>query len=138
EKMQEVCDVSVWKHEDIPVPREVLEEKISDIAGLYCMLTESIDADLLGKAENLKVISNMAVGYNNIDVETATKKGIMVTNTPGVLTETTADLTFALLMATARRLTKASEFLRAGKWQTWSPMLLTGQDIYGTTMGIIG
>src|SRR5699024_10985597 len=90
------------------------------------------------KAENLKVISNMAVGYNNIDVKAATARNIMVTNTPGVLTETTADLTFALLMATARKLIEATDYLRNGKWETWSPMLLTGQDIYGKTLGIVG
>lgn len=80
----------------------------------------------------------MAVGYNNIDVSAATRKGIMVTNTPDVLTETTADLTFALLMATARRLLEASDYLRRGEWKTWSPMLLTGQDVHGATLGIIG
>jgi glyoxylate reductase len=84
------------------------------------------------------VISNMAVGYNNIDVAEATRRNILVTNTPDVLTETTADLTFALLMATARRITEAERFLRDGKWKIWSPMLLTGQDVYGATLGIIG
>jgi glyoxylate reductase len=86
----------------------------------------------------LKVVSNMAVGYNNIDVAAATKRGIAVTNTPGVLTETTADLTFALLLATSRRLIEAADYLRKGEWKTWSPMQLTGLDIYGTTLGIIG
>ncbi|MEK3992246.1 2-hydroxyacid dehydrogenase [Robertmurraya sp. FSL R5-0851] len=136
--LEEVCEVSIWEHKDIPVPREVLEEKIVDIDGLYCLLTDAIDLELLQKATNLKVIGNMAVGFNNIDVEAATKRGIIVTNTPGVLTETTADLTFALLMATARRIPEASDFLREGKWSTWSPMLLTGQDIYNSTLGIIG
>lgn len=138
EKIREYADVFVWEKEDVPIPRDLLENKISEIDGLYCLLTESIDSILLDKARNLKVISNMAVGYNNIDVEAATNKGIMVTNTPDVLTETTADLTFALLMATARRLVEASDYLRNGKWETWSPNLLTGQDIYGATIGIIG
>ncbi|MFY3791073.1 2-hydroxyacid dehydrogenase [Ureibacillus sp. MALMAid1270] len=138
EKIQEYADVDVWDQEDVQIPRDILENKISEIDGLFCLITESIDASLIDKAPNLKVISNMAVGYNNIDVDTATKKGIMVTNTPEVLTETTADLTFALLMATARRLVEASDFLRDGKWETWSPNLLTGQDIYGATIGIIG
>lgn len=137
-QLEEVCEVSIWNQEDTPVPREILEEKIVDIDGLYCLLTDTIDEVLLQKASNLKVISNMAVGFNNIDVDAATKRGIIVTNTPGVLTETTADLTFALLMATARRITEASDFLRRGKWSSWSPMLLTGQDIYNSTMGIIG
>lgn len=138
EKISEVCQVEMWEEEDIPVPRAVLEEKIENIDGLFCLLTETIDEALLQKAKQLKVISNMAVGYNNIDVTAATEKGIFVTNTPGVLTETTADLTFALLMATARRIVEASDFLREGSWKTWSPMLLTGQDVYGATLGIIG
>lgn len=138
EKISEVCQVEMWEEEDIPVPRAVLEEKIENIDGLFCLLTETIDESLLQKAKQLKVISNMAVGYNNIDVAAATEKGIFVTNTPGVLTETTADLTFALLMATARRIVEASDFLREGSWKTWSPMLLTGQDVYGATLGIIG
>ncbi|SOC44428.1 2-hydroxyacid dehydrogenase [Ureibacillus acetophenoni] len=137
-RIRESCEVIVWENEDTPIPRKLLESKIPEVDGLLCLITESIDKELLDKAKNLKIISNMAVGYNNIDVEAATDKGIMVTNTPDVLTETTADLTFALLMATARRLVEASDYLRDGKWQTWSPMLLTGQDVYGATIGIIG
>lgn len=136
--LEKSCDVAIWNHENTPVPSEVLAEHIVESDGLFCLITESITEELLNKATKLKVISNMAVGYNNIDIEAASKKGITVTNTPGVLTETTADLTFALLMATARRITEASAFLREGKWQTWSPMLLTGQDIYQSTIGIIG
>lgn len=130
--------VEMWPEENTPVPTSVLKEKIRSVDGLFCLLTENIDHELLDSAENLKVISNMAVGYNNIDVDYATKKGIMVTNTPGVLTETTADLTFSILMATARRLTEASQFLRTGQWNTWSPFLLTGQDIFESTLGIVG
>ncbi|MDR7078915.1 glyoxylate reductase [Neobacillus niacini] len=138
EKMREVCEVKMWDKEEEPVPREILEKEIQDVEGLYCLLTERIDQPLLNLGTRLKIVSNMAVGYNNIDVAAATEKGIKVTNTPGVLTETTADLTFALLMATARRLVESSDYLRAGKWQTWSPMQLTGQDIYGATLGIFG
>lgn len=136
--LRETCDVQMWPHEAVPVPRQVLEEQIAAVDGLFCLLTEQIDADLLGRASKLKVVSNMAVGYNNIDVAHAAEKGIVVTNTPGVLTETTADLTFALLMATARRIVEAADFIRQGGWQTWSPMLLTGQDVHGATLGIIG
>ncbi|WP_026693112.1 2-hydroxyacid dehydrogenase [Peribacillus kribbensis] len=132
------CEIRMWNESDIPVPREVLEKEIVNADGLFCLLTESIDRALLEKAEKLKVVSNMAVGYNNIDIEAAKEKGITVTNTPGVLTETTADLTFALMMAAARRIVESSDYLRNGKWQTWSPMQLTGQDIYGATLGIIG
>ncbi|MGP4079080.1 2-hydroxyacid dehydrogenase [Pseudalkalibacillus sp. R45] len=138
EKIRETCEVEMWPEEDTPVPRSVLEEKIQKIDGLFCLLTETIDKTLLEKAENLKVVSNLAVGYNNIDIQSAKEKGITVTNTPGVLTETTADLTFALMMATARRIVESSSYLRDGEWKTWSPMQLTGQDIYGATLGIIG
>ncbi|MGE7760976.1 2-hydroxyacid dehydrogenase [Peribacillus sp. NPDC097895] len=131
-------DVRMWDQEDIPVPREVLEEEMKEVEGLLCLLTEQIDESLIEKATNLKIIANMAVGHNNIDVISATKRGVMVTNTPGVLTETTADLTFGLLLATARRLMEAEDYLKSGKWETWSPMQLTGQDVYGATMGIIG
>ncbi|PAE44508.1 2-hydroxyacid dehydrogenase [Bacillus sp. 7884-1] len=137
-KLKNEFEVRMWEKEEEQVPREILEKEIQEIEGLYCLLTESIDRDLLNLAHSLKIVSNMAVGYNNIDVAAATEKGIMVTNTPGVLTETTADLTFALIMASARRLVEASDYLRAGSWKTWSPMQLTGQDIYGATMGIFG
>lgn len=132
------CDVRMWPGEDSAVSREVLEQEIKDVDGLFCLLTETIDEQLIKMAPRLKVISNMAVGYNNIDIAAANLRGIMVTNTPGILTETTADLTFALMMATARRITEASDYLRKGKWSTWSPMLLTGQDVHGATLGIIG
>ncbi|WP_031515704.1 2-hydroxyacid dehydrogenase [Desulfofalx alkaliphila] len=136
--ISEVCEVALWEQEDLPVPYEVLEKAVVEVDGIYSLLTDNIDEALISKAKNLKVISNMAVGFNNIDLKAATARGIMVTNTPGVLTETTADLTFALLLATARRLVESSDFLREGKWKTWSPMLLTGQDVYGATLGIIG
>ena len=138
ERLREKCEVKLWPEEDEPVPRNVLEEMVREADGLYCLLTETVDEALLAAAPKLKVVSNMAVGYNNIDVEAASRRRIMVTNTPGVLTETTADLTFALLLATARRLVEASDFLRQGRWKTWSPMLLTGMDVFGATLGIIG
>lgn len=137
-KIQTIADVEMWESEEIPIPRHLLVEKIGEVDGLLCLLTETIDKELLARTKRLKVISNMAVGYNNINVEAASKQGIAVTNTPGVLTETTADLTFTLLMATARRIVEASDYLRNGKWHTWSPMQLTGQDIFGATLGIIG
>ena len=137
-RLEAACHVKMWEEADIPVPRDVLLREVRDADGLLCLLTERIDAELLQQAHRLKIVSNMAVGYNNIDVAAATAAGVMVANTPGVLTETTADLTFALLMATARRLVEASDLLRGGGWKTWSPMLLTGQDVYGATLGIIG
>jgi glyoxylate reductase len=97
-----------------------------------------VDAALLDAAPKLRVVSQMAVGYDNIDVAACAARGIAVGNTPGVLTETTADLAFALLLATARHLPAAERYLRAGKWQTWSPMLLTGPDVHHTTLGVVG
>lgn len=136
--LKEHAEVEMWDKEDVPVPIDVLREKSKTVHGLYCMLSDQIDKNLIDQAENLKVISNLAVGYNNIDIKAATEKGVMVTNTPGVLTEATADLTFSLLMATARRIPEASDFVRKGEWKAWAPMLLTGQDVYGATIGIIG
>ncbi len=138
QRISKHCEIRIWNETDIPVPREILEKEIEEVDGLFCLLTDTIDQALLERAKRLKVISNMAVGYNNIDIQVTKDKGIIVTNTPGVLTETTADLTFALLMATARRLVESSNYLRSGDWSTWSPMQLTGQDIYGATIGIIG
>lgn len=137
-KLADKFEVKMWDKEDQPVPRKILMKEVQEIDGLFCLLTETINCEVIENAPNLKVIANMAVGFNNIDIQTATEKGIIVTNTPGVLTETTADLTFALLMATARRVVEASDYLRKGEWKTWSPMQLTGQDIYGATLGIIG
>lgn len=138
DKLSTHFTVRMWEEEDIPVPRDVLLKEVKDVDGIFCLLTESIDQEVIDNAQDLKIISNLAVGYNNIDVQAAAKKGIVVTNTPGVLNETTADLTFALLMAAARRVIEASDFLRSGQWGAWSPMQLTGQDIYGSTIGIIG
>lgn len=106
--------------------------------GLLCLLTDTIDKDVMDASPSLRVISNYAVGYNNIDVEEATRRNIMVCNTPGVLTETTADLCWALLMASARRIVEGDKFVREGKFVGWDPMLLLGQDVYNKTLGIIG
>lgn len=133
----ENCDAEVWQ-EETPPPREVLIEKIRDCEGVLTLLSDKMDAEVMDSAPKLRVISNYAVGYDNIDVEEATKRGIMVTNTPGVLTETTADLAFALILATARRIVEADKYTRKGIWKTWGPMLLLGQDVYGATLGIIG
>ncbi|WP_314001991.1 D-glycerate dehydrogenase [uncultured Paenibacillus sp.] len=138
ERLSSCCDVSIWDEEDKPVPRDVLERALGNADALFCLLTERIDRELIARAPKLKVISTMAVGYNNIDVEAAAERGIVITNTPEVLTEATADLTFGLLLATARRMIEASGYLRAGQWRTWSPMLLTGMDVHGATLGMIG
>ncbi len=132
------CEYRMWDKEDEAVPRDVLESEVQDVDGIFSLLTERIDERLLDLAPKLKVVANMAVGYDNIDVAACARRGSVVTNTPGVLTETTADLAFALMMAAARRVTESERFLREGKWRTWSPMLLTGVDVYGATLGIIG
>lgn len=137
DKLSSQFHVKMWSEENVPVPRDVLLKEIEEVDGLICLLTEKIDEEVLSKAKQLQVISNIAVGYNNIDIQTATDRGMIVTNTPGVLTETTADLTFALLMA-ARRVVEGSDYLRSGEWGAWSLMQMTGQDIYGATLGIIG
>ncbi len=129
--------MEVWPGE-LPPEREALLDKVRDADGLLSLLTDSIDAELMDAAPNLKVISNYAVGYDNVDLGEATRRGIVVGNTPGVLTETTADMAFALLMASARRLAEGHEYTLKGRWRTWSPMVLLGQDIHGATLGIIG
>ena len=131
------CEVEIWDGE-LPIPYDVLLEKVCDIDGLYCLLTERIDQELLDAAPRLRVVSNMAVGYDNVDVPACTARGIPVGNTPGVLTDTTADLAFALLMAAARRIVEGADYVRAGRWKTWGPMLLMGPDLHGATLGILG
>jgi len=124
---------------DTPIPRDELIQKIKGKHGLLCLLSDRIDRDVMDAAgTQLKIISNYAVGYNNIDVEEATKRGILVTNTPGVLTDATADLTWALLMACARRIPESDRFVREGKFVGWGPMLMLGYEVYGRTIGIIG
>ncbi|HLE77643.1 MAG TPA: D-glycerate dehydrogenase [bacterium] len=132
------ADVSAWEREDVPPPRDVLQREAADADGLLSLLTDSIDAALMDTAPRLKVVSNFAVGYDNIDVPAATARGIVVTNTPEVLTETVADFAFCLMVAAARRLVEADAYTRAGRWKTWEPLLLAGQDVYGTTLGLIG
>jgi len=114
--------------------------RVKFVDGLYCLLTERIDSEVIDAAgENLWGISQVAVGYDNVDVEAATKKGIYVTNTPGVLTETTADFAFTLLMATARRVSEADRYVKTGEWKIpWGLTMLLGQDIWGKTIGIVG
>lgn len=131
-------DVKMWEHEDVPAPREVILKEAQQASALITMLSDKVDEEVLSAGKNLKVVANLAVGFDNIDLEAATKRGIIVTNTPDVLTETTADLTFALLMASARRIVEAAEYIKAGKWEGWSPYLLAGHDVYGKTIGIVG
>lgn len=137
--IEDYADVEVFESEEEPAPYNLILNKVRDVDGLLCLLTDKIDSKIIEAGNRLKVISNYAVGYNNIDVETASKRGICVTNTPGVLTETTADLTWAILMAIARRVVEADGYVRNGKWiHAWGPKMLLGTDVYGKTLGIIG
>lgn len=132
------CDVDLWE-EELPPPREELLRRVAGVDGLLSLLTDTVDDELLDAAgPQLKVVSNFAVGFDNIDVPACTRRGIPAGNTPGVLTETTADLAFALLMAAARRIPEGVDYVRDGHWRTWGPMLLTGVDVHGATLGIVG
>ena len=131
-------EVDLWP-DDLPPPRATLLERVRGVDGLLSLLTDRVDDELLDAAgPGLRVVSNFAVGFDNIDVPACTRRGIPVGNTPGVLTETTADLAWALLMAAARRLPEGYDYVRAGKWLTWGPLLLLGPDIHHATLGIVG
>ncbi len=137
QSVREIAKVEVWP-EEMPPSQDVLRAKAAEAEGLLCLLTDRIDAELLDGAPHLKVVSQMAVGYDNVDVKACMARGIAVGNTPGVLTETTADLAFALLLAAARNLVTAERYARSGEWRTWSPMLLTGPDVHHAALGIVG
>jgi lactate dehydrogenase-like 2-hydroxyacid dehydrogenase len=131
-------DAVVWPDE-LPPPREELLRAVAGCDGVLTLLTDRVDDEFLDSAgPQLKVVSNYAVGFDNVDVPACTARGIPVGNTPGVLTETTADLAWALLMAAARRLPEGDRYVRAGRWQTWGTMLLLGPDVHGGTLGIVG
>lgn len=131
-------EVKMWEHEDIPVPKDILLAEAKKADALLTMLSDSIDESVLTAGGHIKVVANLAVGYDNIDLKTASRQGIAVCNTPDVLTDTTADLTFSLLMATARRIVEAAELVKKGEWKSWSPLLLAGHDIHHKTIGIVG
>jgi glyoxylate reductase len=137
DKLNQYCDADGWDH-DYPPPYDILLERVQDKTGLLCLLTDKIDAALMEAAPNLRVISQCAVGFDNIDIDTASQRGIKVGNTPGVLTDATADFAFSLLMSAARRVVEGMDYVRAGKWKTWGLTLLLGQDVFGATLGIIG
>jgi glyoxylate reductase len=136
-KLAQTCNYRIWEGE-LTVPRDVLLKEVPEINGLLSLLTDKIDAPIMDAAPRLHVISNMAVGFDNIDVREATKHKIVVCNTPGVLTETTADFAFALLLAAARRVAEGERNVKEGKWKTWGPMTLLGHDVHHATLGIIG
>ncbi len=135
--LRESCEVSVWDGA-VPVPGEVLASEAAKANGLLCFITDNIDIRLLDQTPHLRVISQMAVGVDNINVEECSKRGILIGHTPGVLTETVADSAFALLAAVVRRLPEGEKAVRAGEWGPWEPFHLTGADLHGSTLGIIG
>lgn len=138
EILENKVDMDIYE-EDRPISKEELLERIKRKDGLYCLLSDRIDREVIEAAGNtLKIISNYAVGYNNIDVAFATERGVMVTNTPGALREATADLAWALMMAAARKIPESDRFVREGKFVGWGPKLMLGYEVYGKTLGIVG
>jgi glyoxylate reductase len=136
--IKERFDAEVWP-EYGPPPKEEIIRKARNVDALVTLLSDKIDAEVFDAAPKLKIVAQMAVGFDNVDVAEATKRGIYITNTPGVLTETTADFAWALLMAIARRVVEADRYVRSGQWKvSWHPSMLLGRDVYGATLGIVG
>ena len=125
-------------NKDTAIPRPLLLKRIQDKEGLLCLLTDKVDGELLAKAPRLKAVSTYSVGYDHVDVGACAARGVVVTNTPGVLTESTADFTWALLMSSARRVVEGDRFMRGGKYKGWDPLMLLGTDVHGKTLGVIG
>jgi len=131
-------NVEVWPEYD-PPPKEVIIDKVRDVDALVSLLSDRIDVEVFGAAPKLKIVAQMAVGFDNIDLKEATKRGVCITNTPEVLTETTADFAWALLMAVSRRVVEADRYVRGGRWKVgWHPSMLLGRDVHGATIGIVG
>ncbi len=138
EAIAAACEMDLWE-DDLPPQRDEILRRVAGLDGVLTLLTDKVDDDFLSAAgPRLRVVSNYAVGFDNIDVNACAARGVAVGNTPGVLTETTADLAWALLMAAARRLPEGDRYVRAGQWKTWGPMLLMGPDVHGATLGIVG
>jgi glyoxylate reductase len=136
-KVKAACDAEIWP-EPLPPPYEVILQKAAACDGLLSLLTDRIDPPLMDALPRLKVVSNFAVGFNNIDIKAATERGICVGNTPGVLTDATADMAFCLLIAAARRVVEGHAYSLSGNWRTWEPLGHLGQDLAGRTIGIVG
>lgn len=132
------CDYTQWESEAQPVPREILLRAIADVDGVFTLITDRVDAEFVAAAPRCRVVANMGVGYDNVDLEALNARQILLTNTPGVLTETTADLAWALLMAAGRRIVAGQKLIEAGQWTHWSPFFMVGQDISGAVLGIVG
>lgn len=137
EMIRAECDMEINPHDRVLTKEEIISG-VSGKDGLLCLLTDEIDEEIIDSGKNLRIIANYAVGYNNIDVGVATERKIPVTNTPGVLTDTTADMAWALIFAIARRVVEADKFTKEGKYKGWGPMMFLGGDIYGKTLGVVG
>src|SRR5438132_8986839 len=137
QRINKECEAEVW-NDPLPPPYAVIRQKVADCEGLVALLTDKIDAALLDAAPRLRVVSNFAVGFNNIDSAAATERGIAVGNTPGVLTDATADMAFCLLITAARRVVEGHAYARSGKWKTWEPLGHLGRDLAGRTLGVLG
>src|SRR5436309_14761496 len=135
--LQETCEVEYWAKPERP-PREEVLRRVKDKEGLICLLTEKVNDELLLAATKLKIAANVAVGFDNIDVAACTRRGVIATNTPGVLDETTADFAWTLLMAVARRLVEGDTYARNGSWKGWNLDQMCGTDVWGKTLGIVG
>jgi lactate dehydrogenase-like 2-hydroxyacid dehydrogenase len=136
--IRDFCEVDIWP-EELPPSRQTLLERSAGVDGLLCLLTDPIDAGIMDAAgPGLKVISNHAVGVDNVDVAAASARGIPVGNTPGILTDATADMAFALLLAASRRVVEGERLVKAGGWKTWGPAFMLGADLAGATLGIVG
>lgn len=136
--VEAACEVSLWDNAEEPLPRAELLRAVGDAEGLLCLLTDRVDAELLAAAPKLRAVATMAVGYDNIDVPACTARGVLVTNTPDVLTETTADLAWALMLAAARRVVEGQKLIEAGGWGPWHPLQMVGVDLFGATLGVVG
>jgi glyoxylate reductase len=132
------CTYTMWESDEVPVPREVLLREAAQADGLITLVSDRIDSELLDAAPRVRVVANTAVGYDNVDVAALTARGVLLTNTPGVLTDTTADLAWALMLAAARRVVEGHKLIDAGRWNAWSMMFMVGHDIAGATLGVVG
>ncbi|PTE69144.1 D-glycerate dehydrogenase [Staphylococcus devriesei] len=138
EQLEQLGDVRMWDDEFEPMPRAQFLTELEDADACFITLSEKIDKESIEHAKNVKIIANMAVGYDNIDVALANQNGIVITNTPNVLTETTAELGFTLMLTVARRIIEAQQYVQNGQWKSWGPYLLSGKDVHGSTVGIYG
>src|SRR5260221_5525583 len=135
--LQSTCECEFWEKQERPTPQELLS-KVKDKEGLVCLLTERVAEDVIRAAPKLRIVANVGVGFDNVDVPACSKRGVVVTNTPGVLDETPADFAWALMLAVARRVVEADQYVRAGSWQGWNFDQFCGTDVWGKTLGIVG